>query len=168
MKNNTTKKIAVSALLIAADVLLTRVLAINTPVMKIGLGFLAVALSAALYGPWWAALTGALADLIGSLIFPTGAYFPGFTLTAAITGVIFGLCFYRRRVTWKEACLAATLNVLLVSYLANSAMIAYLSGTSFAAMLGVRAVQLAVMLPVQAVVMAVLLPRILQKISLTS
>ena len=58
MKNNTTKKIAVSALLIAADVLLTRVLAINTPVMKIGLGCLAVALSAALYGPWWGALTG--------------------------------------------------------------------------------------------------------------
>ena len=55
-----TKKLAVSALLITADVVLTRLLALNTPVMKIGLGFAAVALSAMLYGPGWAALTAAL------------------------------------------------------------------------------------------------------------
>ena len=68
-----TKKLALSALLITADVILTRLLAINTNVMKIGLGFAAVALCALLYGPWWAALTAALGDLLGSLLFPTGA-----------------------------------------------------------------------------------------------
>ena len=47
----TTQKLAVSALLITANVLLTRVLAINTPIMKIGFGFAAVALCAMLYGP---------------------------------------------------------------------------------------------------------------------
>ena len=45
---NSTKKLAVSALLIALDVILTRLLAINTPIMKIGLGFAAVALCALL------------------------------------------------------------------------------------------------------------------------
>ena len=89
---HSTKKLAVSALLIALDVILTRLLAINTPVMKIGLGFAAVALCALLYGPWWAAVVAALADILGSTLFPTGAYFPGFTLTAACTGVSFGLC----------------------------------------------------------------------------
>ena len=43
-----TKKLAVSALLITADVILTRLLAINTNVMKISLGFAAVALCALL------------------------------------------------------------------------------------------------------------------------
>ena len=35
----TTRKLAVSAILLAADVLLTRVFAFNTPLMKIGLGW---------------------------------------------------------------------------------------------------------------------------------
>ena len=34
--------------------------------------------------------------LVGALLFPTGAFFPGFTLTAACTGLLYGLCLYRR------------------------------------------------------------------------
>ena len=89
-----TRKLTLSALLLASDVLLTRVLAFNTPLMKIGLGFAAVAICARLYGAPWAALVAALGDILGSVLFPTGAYFPGFTLTAALTGLLFGLCLY--------------------------------------------------------------------------
>ena len=151
-----TKKLIVSAQLLALDVVLTRLLAINTPVMKIGFGFAAVALCAVLYGPWWAALTAALGDIVGALLFPTGAFFPGFTLTAACTGFIFGLCLYRRSKSLLWPILAAVLNVVLVSYLANTAMISYISGTPYATLLKARAVQLAVMLPVQLTVLAFL------------
>ena len=151
-----TKKLIVSAQLLALDVVLTRLLAVNTPVMKIGFGFAAVALCAMLYGPWWAALTAALGDLVGALLFPTGAFFPGFTLTAACTGLIFGLCLYRRGKSLLWPILAALLNTLLVSYLANTAMIAYISGSPFVTLLKARAVQLAVMLPVQCVVLSFL------------
>ena len=151
-----TKKLIVSAQLLALDVVLTRLLAVNTPVMKIGLGFAAVALCAVLYGPWWAALVAALGDLVGALLFPTGAFFPGFTLTAACTGLIFGLCLYRRDKSLLWPILAAALNVLLVSYLANTAMITYISGTPYTTLLKARAVQLAVMLPVQGAVLSFL------------
>ena len=151
-----TKKLIVSAQLLALDVVLTRLLAVNTPVMKIGFGFAAVALCAVLYGPWWAALTAALGDLVGALLFPTGAFFPGFTLTAACTGLIFGLCLYRRDKSLLWPILAATLNVLLVSYLANTAMISWISGSPYTTLLKARAVQLAVMLPVQIVVLGFL------------
>lgn len=148
-----TKKLAASALLIAADVVLTRLLAVNTPVMKIGLGFAAVAVCALLYGPWWAALIGGLGDLTGALLFPTGAYFPGFTLTAACTGVIYGLCLYKKPPRWVYPAAAALLNTVLVSYLANTWMICLITGNSYSAMLTARAVQLAVMLPVQLAVL---------------
>ena len=151
-----TKKLIVSAQLLALDVVLTRLLAVNTPVMKIGLGFVAVALCAILYGPWWTALVAALGDLAGALLFPTGAFFPGFTLTAACTGLIFGLCLYRRDKSLLWPVLAAALNMLLVSYLANTAMITYISGTPYTTLLKARAVQLAVMLPVQIVVLSFL------------
>ncbi len=147
-----TKKLALSALLITADVILTRLLAINTNVMKIGLGFAAVALCAMLYGPWWAALTAALGDLLGSLLFPTGAYFPGFTLTAACTGLIFGLLLKRGERSLRPV-LAAALNTLLVSYLANTWMICLITGNPMKVMLAARAVQLAVMLPLQSLVL---------------
>ena len=145
-----------SAILIALDVVLTRLLAINTPVMKIGLGFAAVALSAMLYGPWWAALTAGLGDFIGAILFPTGAYFPGFTLTAACTGLIFGLCLYQKPARWRWAILAAGLNTLLISYFANTALICYISGNAFSVMLKARAIQLAVMFPVQTLVLGAL------------
>ena len=151
-----TKKLIVSAQLVALDVVLTRLLAINTPLMKIGLGFAAVALCAILYGPWWAALVAALGDLVGALLFPTGAFFPGFTLTAACTGFIFGLCLYRRGKSLLWPILAAVLNVVLVSFLLNTAMISYISGTPYATLLKARAVQLAVMLPVQLAVLVFL------------
>ena len=151
-----TKKLIVSAQLLALDVVLTRLLAINTPLMKIGLGFAAVALCAVLYGPWWAALVAALGDLVGALLFPTGAFFPGFTVTAACTGLIFGLCLYRRDRSLLWPILAAVLNVVLVSYLANTAMISYISGTPYTTLLKARAVQLAVMLPVQIAVLSFL------------
>ena len=153
MKSDT-KKLAVSALLVALDVVLTRLLALNTPVMKIGLGFAAVALSAMLYGPCWAMLTSALGDLLGALLFPTGAYFPGFTLTAACTGLLFGLCLYRKPPRLVYAALAAALNTLLVSYLANTAMICFITGNGMKAMLAARAVQLLVMFPAQLLILA--------------
>ena len=143
-------------MLIAFDVIFTRVLALNMPLTKIGLGFAAVMVCGMLYGPGWAAVCAGLGDLVGSLLFPTGAYFPGFTLTAAVTGLIFGLCLYRRERSWIHAVLAAALNCLIVSFLANSAMISFITGNSYAAMLATRAVQLAVMLPVQAAVLLLL------------
>lgn len=169
----TLRQLTVSALLIALDVVFSRVLAINTPLMKIGLGFAAVALSAMLYGPLWAALTAALGDLVGALLFPTGAYFPGFTATAALTGLIFGLFLYRREKSWPRAFLAALCNCLLVTLLLNTLMIAvffrsspaelagadfvrFMELTSLKALLAARIPQFFIMLAVQTLVLAAL------------
>ena len=169
----TLRQLTVSALLIALDVVFSRVLAINTPLMKIGLGFAAVAVAAMLYGPAWAALTAALGDLIGALLFPTGAYFPGFTATAALTGLIFGLFLYRREKSWLRAFLAALCNCLLVTLLLNTLMIAvffrsspaelagadfvrFMDLTSLKALLAARIPQFFIMLAVQTLVLAAL------------
>ena len=169
----TLRQLTVSALLIALDVVFSRVLAINTPLMKIGLGFAAVAVAAMLYGPAWAALTAALGDLIGALLFPTGAYFPGFTATAALTGLIFGLFLYRREKSWLLAFLAALCNCLLVTLLLNTLMIAvffrsspaelagadfvrFMELTSLKALLAARIPQFFIMLAVQTLVLAAL------------
>ena len=167
------RQLTVSALLIALDVVFTRILAINTPLMKIGLGFTAVALSAMLYGPYWAALTAALGDLIGALLFPTGAYFPGFTVTAALTGLIFGFFLYRRERAWLRAFLAALTNCFFITLILNTLMIAvffrsspaelagadwarFLELTNFKTLWAARVPQFFIMTAVQTVVLAAL------------
>ena len=166
MKRTDTKKIILCGLLAAIDVLLTRVLAINTPVMKIGFGFFAIAVCGFLYGPVWAAGCGALGDVIGSLLFPTGAYFPGFTVTAAVTGIIFGLLL--RPYSRKKAAAAAVINVLLVTYLANTFLISFLTEAPFVKLLETRSVEIAVMLPLQCVMLLAVLPVVCRRIKKNS
>ena len=53
-KNNHVMKLVIISLLIALEILLTRIFCIQTPLLRISFGFLPPALTAMLYGPLWA------------------------------------------------------------------------------------------------------------------
>ena len=59
-ENNYLTVIVTVALLIALDVILTRFLSIQTQSLRIGFGFLPVAVAGIAYGPFWGAVTGAV------------------------------------------------------------------------------------------------------------
>ena len=84
MKKINIKTVAVLALLIAVEIVLSRLLSISLQNVKLGLSFLVVAFAAREYGILGGTLVGGLSDLVGALILPIGPYFPGFTLTAAL------------------------------------------------------------------------------------
>ncbi len=137
------------SMLIALSVVLARFLSINTIYVRIGFGFVPVVVCAIMYGPAWAAVTAGIADFIGAVLFPTGAYFPGFTLTAMLTGIIFGLFLYKREEKNVPALLGAVLvNGVVVSLLANTVNISILTGTSFMVLLPTRLLQNALMIPI--------------------
>ena len=148
-----TKKIAISAMLIAFDVIFTRVLALNMPLTKIGLGFAAVMVCGMLYGPGWAALCAGLGDLVGSLLFPTGAYFPGFTVTAAIGGAILGVALYKKRLKLSGCILTALVNGLVVSLILNTTMISLVFGPPLGPLFLTRLGQFGIMLYVQTLIL---------------
>ena len=91
----------------------------------------------------------------GSAAVSDGGILPGLYADSGLR-FIFGLCLYRRGKSLLWPILAAVLNVVLVSFLLNTAMISYISGTPYATLLKARAVQLAVMLPVQLTVLVFL------------
>lgn len=136
-------------MLIAFDVIFTRVLALNMPLTKIGLGFAAVMVCGMLYGPGWAAVCAGLGDLVGSLLFPTGAYFPGFTVTAAIGGAILGAALYNRRLKLSGCILTAFVNGLVVSLILNTTMISLVFGPPLGPLFLTRLGQFGIMLCVQ-------------------
>ena len=148
-----TKKIAISAMLIAFDVIFTRVLALNMPLTKIGLGFAAVMVCGMLYGPGWAAVCAGLGDLVGSLLFPTGAYFPGFTVTDAIGGAILGAALYKKRLKLSGCILTALVNGLVVSLILNTTMISLVFGPPLGPLFLTRLGQFGIMLCEQTLVL---------------
>lgn len=96
MKKFSPKAIAYYALLIALNVILTRVASIRigtggTESIRIGFGDFPVILAGILFGPLAGGIVGAAGDLVGMIISPYGGYMPQFTLTAALTGIIPGL-----------------------------------------------------------------------------
>lgn len=104
---------------VAMEVILARFLSLHTWNLKIGFSFLPVVAAALWGGPLAGGITGALGDLIGALLFPVGAYFPGFTLSSFLDGAIYGWCF--RKGTGKRQILLAVLLVqVAISLLLNT------------------------------------------------
>ena len=138
-------------MLVAVHVLLSRILSVNAWNIKIGLAFLPVYAAAYLYGPWVAALVGGIGDLVGALAFPIGPYFPGFTLSCALTGVIFGLLLKGGK-PFKSVVLAAAADQVIVGLLMNTFWIALLYGSPFLQLMEIRSMQAAIMFVLETVV----------------
>ncbi len=135
-----TKNLVIMAVLVAVQVVLSRFASITAWNVKIGFGFVPVMLGGLLLGPLSGGIIGLVSDLIGSILFPSGAFFPGFTLTAFLTGVIFGLFLHKKPDMPRLAC-AVILNQLLCSLLLNTLWISILYGSSYLGLLSTRILQ---------------------------
>ena len=84
--------LVLTALFIAMNITLDLLkLRIDLPGMRIGVGFLTNASIGMLYGPVVCMMMGFCTDILGFLMNPGtggGGYFPGYTLTAMVAGVI--------------------------------------------------------------------------------
>ena len=157
-----TKDIAYIGILIALNIVFTRLLAINTMNMKFGFGFIAAAVAAMLYGPLAAAIVAGLGDFLGSTLFAVGTYFPGFTLTALFTGLIYGFLLHGEASKTKML-LAVLMDQLIISLCINTYFISLLSGSSYMALFSMRIIQAVIMGAVQFACFC-LLPRLVNKI----
>ena len=96
-----------------------------------------------------------MGDLIGALLFPIGAYFPGFTLTAFLNGMFFGLLLHKKRTMPRVIC-AVAVTQLCCSLLLNTLWISLLYGSPFEKLLIARGVQCTVLVPTQIIVIGIL------------
>ncbi|KAF1303546.1 folate ECF transporter [Enterococcus sp. JM9B] len=147
------RMIVIMALLIAMMVVLSQVLGISTPLVKITFTFVPEMIMAILFGPFWTAIGAVLADLIGMALFPTGVFFIGFTINALVGGLVYGFYFYKKEITWVRAFLCVLTNTILISLILTPiwlAITANLPLTSWA-IWSVRIPKVLVMLPIQTI-----------------
>ena len=155
MKKFNAKLIVIVGLLVAAHIVLSRFLSINTPILKIGFAFVPVFLAAWLYGPVPAALVGSLGDFLGAILFPIGSYFPGFTLSCALTGVVFGLLLHKEQTLFRIVA-ASALNQFGISLCLSTLWLSLLYGSPYGPLLVSRMVQTALLFAVELTVITAL------------
>ena len=153
--------IAYLGVLAAMGIVLAALRPVNLWDVRVSFTFVPIAAAAMLFGPLPAAILGAVIDVLGAILFPSGSFFPGFTLTAFLHGAIYGLFLYekpRRVPPLLRAVLAVAVYLLVCSLGLNTLWISILYGTPFLPSLLRRLIQAAVMGPVQVLVIGLLQP----------
>lgn len=152
MKRINTIVVSHLALFIALQIVLSRFLSISTPVLRISLGFVPVAIAASLYGVLPGALVGAVADFLGAVLFPTGAYFPGFTLTAFLTGSTYGLLLYKKDKSWARVIISVLVVSVFLNLGLNTLWLMILTNKGYLALIPARLLQNIIMIPLQVII----------------
>ena len=136
----TTKTLVLSSFFVGINIILSRVGAVmlfNNSV-RLSFGNIPLILSGLLLGPAAGLMTGVVSDVLGFLINSHGgAYHPGFTISAGLTGLIPGMIMVwsmrhgKSRYSLTSVILANVLVYLLISGLLNTLWLTHLLGTGF-------------------------------------
>ena len=152
------KKIILSAFLLALLIVLSRFASIQTQLLVISTSFIPIMMSAIWLGPKYSTLIAALGDLIGAILFPFGTYFPGFTLSAGLSGFIYGIFLYQNSSDipqWKfilKLILSSLLDLGIVNIFIKSLWLHILYQEAYATILTTRIVAQVGMFPIQVIV----------------
>lgn len=153
-----TRSLVIIAMLLAMQVILGTLAAIPVgPTIRISFGYLALSSTGALFGPVASAINGALADIIGFLIHPTGAYFPGFTITGIVSGLIYGFGLFRREPTLIRVLIVKLLIDVICNLLLNTLWLNMLYGKAFWVLLPSRVLKNLAQYPVDVLLLYPLL-----------
>lgn len=146
------RKLAVMAMLLALAVVLGFYATVQIgDYLKIGFAFIPNELTGMLFGPVAGGFMGAVADIAKYIVKPTGAFFPGFTISGLAGGLIYGLVLYKRPVSLKRIIIANTLVTILVNLLLNTYWLTALYGNTFAVLIPARIIKEAILLPIDVV-----------------
>lgn len=125
--------------------------------LKVGFSFLPNEFVYYLFGPIVGIIYGAAIDILTFLVKPMGAFFPGFTISSMLTGLIYGMILYKKPISMKRVVIANIIRMVLVDQLLNTFWLTVLSGNAFMAMFPLRVLKQLIMLPVETVLLYMLI-----------
>ena len=112
--------LSLCAIFVALQVMSTSVFVQVSENLRIYFSFVFTALFSCIGGPVMALISGFCADIISFMLFPSGAFFFGYTLSAMLGAFIFGLFLWDTRITilklvFSRVVISAFVNILLGS-----------------------------------------------------
>lgn len=130
--------------------------------LRIKFTYIPSAIGALICGPLVGITIGAATDLLGVALFPSGAFFPGYTLSAVLAGFIYGLFLYRRQITVLRLLLAK----LTVNYFINAGLgslwNSIVRGKGYMYYFTTSIIKNSILLPIEVLILVLLLKALLQ------
>lgn len=163
------RMLAFAALMIAAYVLLGMVFVPVGESLRITFKFVASALIGLVCGPVVGLGAGIIGDNIAFLLFPTGIYFPGYTLSAALSFFVFGLLLYKQKITLWRVLLAKAIINFGINVGLGVLWSSILLGKGYMFYFGTSLFKNTIMLPIEVILLMILLKALkpmLQKLKL--
>lgn len=162
-----THRLTLTALLIALQVILSKISVGSPSLVKFSLGFLATALIGYYLGPWLGSLALVLCDLISHTILSSGGgnFFLGFTFSAFLSGLIAGWFLYGKKITLWRLFSYQFMQLLIINTLLTTYWIHLLYHTSLKALLTVRIPKELISWPIQALICYFVLLALTKRVS---
>ncbi len=163
-RTNKTTLLTSAALLTALGIVLGFFKIPINQFIELRFGIIPIALAGMIFGPITGMLVGMCSDIGQYFVRPTGPFFPGFTVSAAVTGLIFGLILYKKGLSVAGLLLSLVIHAIVVGLLLNTLWLSMLYGTPYQVILAPRALKQVIMIPVNCLMLFL----IMKPISMTS
>ena len=115
-----TNTLTLAAMLTALGIVLGFLKIPINQIIEIRFGSLPIGIAGMSLGPGIAAIVGALTDIGGYLVKPTGPFFPGFTFSSIVGGIIFGLMLHNKKITFARVLATQVVYTIVVGIILNS------------------------------------------------
>lgn len=120
------------------------------------------------FGPKWTITVNVLGDIIGATLFPTGAYFVGYTISAGVSGLIYGTLLYKKNMdSYKDkefiirVIIAVIAVAIIVNMILNTFWTSIITGSAFLVLFWARIVKQLIMIPIH-IILIIFLEKILR------
>lgn len=157
------RSVTTLSMLIAVALVLNLFASIQiTDSLRLSFGFLATAIMGMLYGPVCAGFSAGIVDILQFFLKPSGEFFPGYTLTAILGGILYGIFLYKNKFSLPRIISVKCIINVFLHLLLNSYWLTFLYGYAFWLKIPERILKNIAMLPIEIFLMAIILPKIIQ------
>lgn len=146
------RTIVITALLIAIGIVLGQFSIQVTESTKIGISFIATQMTANLFGPVVGGIMGGVADVLKFMIKPTGPFLIGYTISAILGPMIYGVMLYKKPSTLWRILLSKTVVAILINLFLGTFWTHHYFGAAFWAVIPGKLLQQVIQVPIQSII----------------
>lgn len=134
-----------------------------SPEIKLGFSFLPIAITAILCGPVAGMIVGGLGDILSFMIAPMGYYFPGWTVSGILVGLIYGIFLYKAKNLLISTIVAEVIIGIFIEVALGSLWLLIQYQKAFLLMAGMRGLKTLVAIPFE-IVLVLFFAKVLKRI----
>lgn len=123
--------------------------------LRISLTYIIVAIEGMVVGPVAGMTSAFITDNLSFILFPDGAYFPGYTLTAMLGSFFYSIFLYQKKITWTRISIAKICNNYLVNVLLGSLWSSMLYGKAYLVYATTSLIKNTILLPIEIILLMI-------------